>query len=131
MYTNEHVHTLHSLLWLFIQIESCDLNCMCRSHGDIAREVLCAHYDDLLVDITHPYSLVTALLQKQILDHHVGTAMLAEHLTIREKMSILADALITMVSKQPKDFLVLVKALEDKPPHNGLAQLLLKSHGKL
>ena len=57
--------------------------------------MLHAHYDDLLVDITHPYSLVTDLLEKQLVDHCVGNAMLAEHLTMREKMIILVDALIT------------------------------------
>lgn len=91
--------------------------------------MLRAHYVDLLVDITHPYSLVTDLLQKQLVDHHVGDAMLAEHLTMREKMVILVDALITAVSKQPTNFQLLVKVLENKRPHNAIAKLLQQSYG--
>ena len=101
-----------------------------RSKGNPARDVLCAHYDDLLVDITHPYSLVTSLLQKKLLEHHIGSAMLAEYLTTREKMVILVDALIQTVSKDPNHFYALVKVLEEKRPHNAIAGLLLQSHGK-
>lgn len=91
--------------------------------------MLRAHYDDLLVDITHPYSLVTDLLQKQLVDHCVGNAMLAEHLTMREKMVILVDALITAVSEQPAIFQLLMEVLENRRLHYTVAKLLHHSYG--
>ena len=103
----------------------------CRVQRNLAKEVLCAHYDDLMVEITHPYSLVTTLLQRRLVEHCVGNAMLAEYLTAREKMVVLVDALISAISKQPRDFHTLMRALEDKQQHYGIAKLLQQSHGML
>ncbi len=95
----------------------------------VPKEVLQAHYRDLLVDITHPYSLVSDLLQKQIFDHSIGSAMLADHFTRREKMALLINAIIGEVSANPTNFQVIVSVLENRPPHYSIARLLLQSYG--
>lgn len=87
------------------------------------------HYSDLLVDIAHPYSLVSDLLQKHMIDCSVGNAMLSDDFTRREKMVILVDAIIDAIAKQPTDFHILIRVLGDKPFHRSLAQLLRRSHG--
>jgi hypothetical protein len=81
------------------------------------------------VDITHPYILVTDLLQQQLVDYSVGNAMLAEHLTMREKMIILVNALISAVSAQPSNFQLLVEVLQYRRPHCAIAESLQCSHG--
>ena len=100
-----------------------------RSHRNLAEEVLRVHYSDLLVDITHPYSLVSGLLPKKVIAHSIGSAMLADNLTRREKMVILVDAIIAAISDQPAYFHTLIKVLEEKPPHDSVAKLLCQSHG--
>ena len=83
------------------------------------------------MDITHPYSLVSDLLQKQIFDDNIGKAMLADHFTRREKMIMLINAIINEVSKNPINFQVIVGVLENRPPHHSVAKSLLQSYGNL
>lgn len=96
----------------------------------MAKEVLQIHYTDLLVDITHPYSLVSELLQRHMIDTSIGNAMLSDDFTRREKMVLLVDSLIKAVSKQPANFDTLIRILGDKPFHRSVAKLLQESHGK-
>lgn len=98
-------------------------------HVNIAKEVLQIHYSDLLVDIAHPYSLVSDLLQKKMIDCSIGNAMLSNDFTRREKMLILVDAIIEAVESKPAEFHTLVGVLGDKPFHRPLARLLRQSYG--
>ena len=93
-------------------------------------EVLRLHYGDLLVDIAHPYSLVSDLLQRHVLDHSIGNAMLFDSFTRREKMIILVDAIITAIENQPASFHTLIEVLEDKPFHQTIARTLQQSYGR-
>lgn len=87
------------------------------------------YYSDLLVDIGHPYSLVSDLLQNHMVNCSIGNAMLSDDFTRREKMVILVDAIIDSVTKQPSEFHALIRVLGDKPFHRSLARSLRRSYG--
>lgn len=57
--------------------------------------------------------------------------MLADHLTRREKMAMLVDAIIAKVSANPTNFEVIINVLENRPPHHSVAKLLLQSYGEI
>lgn len=82
----------------------------------------------MLLDVTHPCSLATDLLVRQMITQDVGSAMLSDDLTHGEKMIVLMDAMLKVVSEQPSEFHVLIKILEKKPAHHSVAALLKESY---
>ena len=101
-----------------------------RVHDNLAVEVLHAHYEELLHEITHPCSLATELLKRQIIDPNIGDAILSEHFTKRDKVVMLLDNILATTCREPAHFHTLIKLLEEKPSHNLLGRLLQQSYGR-
>lgn len=94
-----------------------------------AEQILQICYEDLLVDIIHPYLLATDLLRNKIIDYDVANAMLSEDLVRDEKMVMLINAIMETLAQIPSGFSTLLKALEALPSHHSVATLLKETQG--
>jgi len=91
-------------------------------------------YEDLIADITHPYSLATDLLQKKLITCEIADAMLSDSLVKNEKVALLIDAIQNAIQESTTQnhiaFNVFLKSLEAHPSHRVVAANLKQVQGE-
>lgn len=88
-------------------------------------------HDDLIVDITHPYSLATDLLRQKLISFDIADAMLSEHLIKTEKIVLLVNAVRKSTADNPSAFNAFIRSLEVISCHRNVAGKLRQIQGRL
>ncbi len=86
-------------------------------------------HSDLIVDITHPYSLATDLLRQKLISCDIANAMLSEHLVKTEKVVLLVNAIRRSTISNPSAFNTFIRSLEAIPSHRHVAENLKQIQG--